>query len=137
MPPKLPPAQKKGNPYTQYIQSHSALKPYADRIKYWAGQYGLDPTYFAALIWFESKGNPQAKAFVKGKQTGAGLGQINPSAHLGEYVPWLGRKLKPADLYNPEINLHWSAEYFRTQKDKYGGYDAAYRQGYNHGWTGP
>src|SRR3954467_272917 len=121
-PPPPPPPQttkRKGvqAAYDAYISAHPELRDYSDGIKKWATRYGLDPTYYAALVFSESKGDPTA---VSPTGAGVGLGQINP-IHVGEAVPWRpNQPMTRADLTNPDFNLHWSAYYFAQGKAKYG-----------------
>jgi hypothetical protein len=129
-PPPPAPAQPKGKSpqavYRQYINAHPALKPYAQAIAKWAATYGLDPVYFAALINFESKGDPN----VVSSAGAVGLGQVTP----GKTPPWLGRAVTAADLKNPGLNLRVAAWYFSQGLRRYGSYEATYNQYYNPGY---
>lgn len=140
MPPapiKLPPPRtKKGQSqqavYRQYINAHPALRRWAQAIYRNALNYGLDPTFFAALILFESGGRADAVS-----SAGAvGLGQIHRGTWLGKADPRTGKIITEADIRNPSWNLGFAAWYFKQNLDRHGNYDAAYRKGYNPGYTG-
>lgn len=135
---QLPPAKGKKQQssqavYRSYVNSHKALKPYAELIYRWATYYGVDPVHFASLIMFESGGKPK----VVSSAGAIGLGQIHAATWVGKPVPWMpGRTITQADLRNPAFNVRFAAYYFSQQLAKHGTYDAAYRQGYNPGYTG-
>lgn len=98
-PPKFtipaPPAKKTSAPksenstYVAFINAHKGLKPYASAIRQWADTYGgLTPTQLAAVIWTQSKGNPQALLSQKvsvpaGATNAAGVGFETPGSAPG------------------------------------------------------
>lgn len=59
---KFPPPKNKKqagqqNAFRSYINSHGALRPYAQEIYKAAMNYGLDPVYYASLIQFAIETN--------------------------------------------------------------------------------
>jgi hypothetical protein len=131
-----PPKNKKQagqqNAFRSYINAHPALRPWAQQLYKSATNYGLDPVYFASLVNFESGGKANAKSGA-----GAyGLAQIHVPTWLGKTDPRTGQKITQADINNPTWNLGFGAYLFSQALHKYGSYQAAYRQGYNPGYTG-
>lgn len=133
---KQPPAFVKF--VNQWSKKYPGLKQWAAQILTYAKEAHIDPVYFASVILTESgaqQTNPDGT--VKTSKAGAlGIGQIMP-LHIGQPVSWdtTGRtKVTEADLKNPVFNLRWSAHYLATQVGNYG-YQGAYSQGYNPGWT--
>lgn len=126
VPPPRPKKKAKGSAFEEYIKAHPALKPWAAGIQKWADVYGIDPLYYAALIWFESKGDPNAKS----NKNAVGLVQIHLPSHPG---------VTEAQARNPAFALKWGARFFAEKLAAAGGnYDKAYRGkgGYNPGYTG-
>lgn len=100
------PAKKGSGPksenttYVSYINAHKGLKPYAAQIRQWADTYGgLTPTQLAAVIWTQSRGNPQALlsqavSVPAGATNAAGVGFQTPGAAPGgkaqqiQYIAW-------------------------------------------------
>jgi soluble lytic murein transglycosylase-like protein len=122
-PPPLPkpkPKGKKGSAFAQYVNAHPKIKPYAALISKWAQRYGLDPIYYAALILFESGGNPNARSSANA----VGLVQIHLPSHPN---------VTEAQAKNPAFAIRWGAQFFGAQLRKHGTYEAAYRKGYNPG----
>ena len=79
-----------------------SANPFADMETQAANQYGVNPSWFQALTTVESSQNPNAVS-----SAGAiGLGQLLPSTAAGLGIT------NPQDLYNPQINLSGSANYF-------------------------
>lgn len=118
--------------FDAYIRAHPGLKPYAQLIWQSAVKYDVDPVYYASLINLESGGNPKAKS-----SAGAvGLAQIHMGTWLGKPDPRDGHIITRAEIENPTWNAQFGAWYFKQNLNKYGSYDAAYRQGYNNGYTG-
>lgn len=115
--PRLSPALRK------YVTEHPRLKPYARLIEVNARRYGLDPVKYAALILFESGGNPNARSHANA----VGLVQIHLSSH-----PNVTEK----QARDPAFALRWGARFFASKLRQYGSYDAAYRRGYNPGYKG-
>jgi len=133
-----PPAGGKQPPaYTAFVQKwgkkYPGLRQWAPQILAYARETHIDPVYFASVILTESGANSNSKPSSAGA---IGIGQIMP-LHIGESVPWdsTGRtKVTAADLRNPVFNLRYSAHLLATAVGNYG-YQGAYSQGYNPGWT--
>jgi hypothetical protein len=133
----LPPPKNKRqagqqSAYRAYINAHPALRGYAQQIYKAALNYGLDPVYYASLIFFESGGKPGARSSANAY----GLAQIHIPSWLGKTDPRTGKAITQADINNPTWNLNFGAYLFSKAVSQYGSYDAAYRKGYNPGYTG-
>ena len=88
--------------YSQYVRVH-------------AREHGLDPALVAAVIYQESKFNPDAQS-----SSGAiGLMQLTPSTAHGIAIRTGGNAFKTNDLYNPEINIRYGAWYLHDLFAKY------------------
>jgi murein DD-endopeptidase MepM/ murein hydrolase activator NlpD len=107
----------------RYVNEHPRLTPYAALIEKNARRYGLDPVKYAALIVFESGGNPNARSHANA----VGLVQIHLPSHPN---------VSERQARNPAFALQWGARFFAAQLRKYGTYEAAYRRGYNPGYKG-
>lgn len=81
-----------------------------------ARNYDLDPALLAAVIYRESKFDPNAKS----KSGAIGLMQLLPSTAKGIALHTGGTKFRVADLYDPEINVRYGAFYLRRLLSKYG-----------------
>ncbi len=82
-----------------------------------AENYGLDPALLAAVIYRESKFDPNAVS-----SSGAiGLMQLLPDTAKGIAQYTGGAKFRVADLYDPEINVRYGAFYLRRLLRKYDG----------------
>jgi soluble lytic murein transglycosylase len=81
-----------------------------------AKNYDLDPALLAAVIYQESKFQPDAKS-----SSGAiGLMQLTPQTAEGIAIRTGGSRFRLSDLYNPEINVRYGSWYLRHLLDKYG-----------------
>jgi hypothetical protein len=90
-------------------------------IVHFAGERNLDPDFIAAIIWKESKGDPQAHSVVGA----VGLMQLMPS-------PW---RPSPEALEDPWTNLSWGARAI-AQTIRDGDGDLYYSlAAYNGGWN--
>lgn len=124
----LPPAKKKqatgrASVVQRWLNRHRAIKRYWPAIAKWAPRYGLDPLMFAALLYGESKGDPDAVS----SKGAVGLAQILLSAHPD---------VTEAQARNPAFAIRWAARFFGQKLSNAGGdYAAAYRGrgGYNPG----
>jgi hypothetical protein len=143
----LPPAKTKAQSgqqavFKQYINAHPTMRDFAQPIYRYALDYGVDPVFYASLLWKESFAAAKAQGkdpvtIVSPTGKGVGLAQVNPDAHVGEPVPWApGRRITAADLRNPTFSLRFGAYYFAQGLTKYGSYQDAYTQFYNPGYTG-
>jgi soluble lytic murein transglycosylase len=89
--------------YEQIVQAHSR-------------NYRLDPALLAAVIYTESKFDPNAQS-----NAGAiGLMQLLPATAKGIAARTGGARFAVSDLYDPEINVRYGAWYLRHLLDKYG-----------------
>ena len=81
-----------------------------------AENYDLDPALLAAVIYRESKFDPDARS-----SSGAiGLMQLLPDTAKGIAVHTGGDKFVVDDLYDPEINVRYGSFYLRRLLRKYG-----------------
>ncbi len=128
-----PPPAKKGSTsplsvYEKYIAAHPRLKAYSQVIAQAAKDWGIDATYFASLINFESGGRLGA-ASSKGA---LGLGQVLPTT-AAQFPLY---KITAHDLtHDPKKSVQAAAWYFA--QGFHGDYAKAYTQHYNPGYTGP
>jgi peptidoglycan lytic transglycosylase len=80
-----------------------------------ARNYQLDPALLAAVIYQESKFQPDAKS-----SSGAiGLMQLQPETAKGIAIRTGGSRFQTSDLYVPEINVRYGSWYLRHLLDKY------------------
>ncbi len=93
-----------------------------------ARNYDLDPALLAAVIYQESRFDPDARS-----PSGAlGLMQLLPSTAKGIAVHTGGTRFRVDDLFNPELNVRYGSYYLRRLLRKYGEVDlalAAYNAG--------
>jgi hypothetical protein len=119
--------------YRSYINSHPSMRGYAQAIYKAAINSGIDPVYYASVLWKESfseakrQGVP-VETIVSPTGEGVGIAQINPRAHPN---------ITAAQMRNPAFAINWGAAYLAQGLGKYGNYDAAYRKHYNPGYRGP
>jgi soluble lytic murein transglycosylase len=79
-------------------------------------QYELDPALVAAVIYRESKFDPDAES-----SSGAiGLMQLLPDTAMGIATFTEGTGFEVDDLYDPEINVRYGSFYLRRLLRKYG-----------------
>ncbi|MEI6689204.1 MAG: lytic transglycosylase domain-containing protein [Thermoleophilia bacterium] len=77
--------------------------------------YGLEPSLLAAVIYTESKFDPNAKSAA-----GAiGLMQLLPATAQGIADHTGGGNYTAADLYDPELNIRYGAYYLARLQHKY------------------
>jgi peptidoglycan lytic transglycosylase len=89
---------------------------YESIIRGHAKNYDLDPALLAAVIYRESKFDPNARS-----SSGAiGLMQLLPETAEGIALHTGGSKFVPRDLYDPEINIRYGSFYLRRLLRKYG-----------------
>jgi hypothetical protein len=109
------------------------MRGYSQLIYKAAIQNGVDPVYYASLLWKESfgeakrRGVPVETIMAPGGH-GYGIAQINPSAHPG---------ISKAQMSNPTFAINWGAQYLKQGLNKYGTYEKAYKNYYNPGYNGP
>ncbi len=88
---------------------------YESIIRGHARNYDLDPALLAAVIYRESKFDPNARS-----QSGAiGLMQLLPETARGIALHTGGSKFVVSDLYDPELNVRYGAFYLRRLLRKY------------------
>ncbi len=81
-----------------------------------ARNYDLDAALLAAVIYRESKFDPNARS-----ASGAlGLMQLLPATARGIALHTGGSRFVVSDLYDPEINVRYGAWYLRHLLEKYG-----------------
>jgi peptidoglycan lytic transglycosylase len=81
-----------------------------------ARNYRLDPALLAAVIYQESKFNPDARS----ARGAIGLMQLLPDTARGIAERTGGTKFRVADLTDPELNVRYGSWYLRHLLDKYG-----------------
>ena len=90
------------------LQYESIVRAHADN-------YGIDPSLLAAVIYTESKFDPDAKS-----PAGAvGLMQLLPETAQGIADHTGGGNYRPSDLYDPELNIRYGAYYLARMARKY------------------
>ena len=81
-----------------------------------AENYDVDAALIAAVIFRESKFDPEARS-----SSGAlGLMQLLPDTARGIALNTGGSRFRVADLYDPEINVRYGTFYLRRLLQKYG-----------------
>jgi soluble lytic murein transglycosylase len=81
-----------------------------------AEQRDLDAALLAAVIYRESKFDPDARS----PEGALGLMQLLPDTALGIALYTEGTEFEVSDLYDPEINVRYGAFYLRRLLRKYG-----------------
>jgi soluble lytic murein transglycosylase len=93
-----------------------------------ARNYRLEPELLAAVIYQESRFEPDAES-----ASGAiGLMQLLPGTAKGIALRTGGSRFRVADLYTPELNVRYGSWYLRHLLDRYGDEElalAAYNAG--------
>ena len=98
-----------------YVKLRYPLR-YDAIIRAHARNYDLDPALLAAVIYRESKFDPNARS-----RSGAiGLMQLLPTTAKGIALHTGGSRFVVDDLYDPEINVRYGAFYLRRLLRKYG-----------------
>ena len=101
---------------TWYLRMRYPLR-YADIVRGHAENYRLEPELLAAVIYTESKFDPDAES-----PSGAiGLMQLLPETAAGIAERTGGSRFDTADLYDPELNVRYGSWYLRHLLDKYDG----------------
>jgi peptidoglycan lytic transglycosylase len=81
-----------------------------------AENYDLEPHLLAAVIYQESKFEPD----VRSSSGAIGLMQLLPDTAKGIAVRTGGTRFRVDDLYDPELNVRYGSWYLRHLLDKYG-----------------
>jgi soluble lytic murein transglycosylase len=101
---------------TWYLRMRYPLK-YPDIVRGHADNYRLEPELLAAVIYTESKFDPDAQS-----PSGAiGLMQLLPETAAGIAERTGGSRFQTSDLYDPELNVRYGSWYLRHLLDKYDG----------------
>jgi soluble lytic murein transglycosylase-like protein len=109
--------------------SNSPLAEFGEWINKYAKQNELDPYLVAAIIWVESKGNPDA---VNKRSQATGLGQVMPK----EAGSVFSDRPSTDELKKPELNIMWTCKILGYYRKKLGtDYDAAYRYSGGSYWS--
>ena len=110
-----------------YLRTRYPLE-YEHIVRAHAANYGLDPALLAAVVYVESRFDPNARS-----EAGAiGLMQLLPDTAKGIALRTGGDDFVVADLRDPEINVRYGSWYLRHLRDQYGRMDlalAAYHAG--------
>ena len=110
-----------------YLRARYPLR-YEHIVRGHAENYRLDPALVAAVIYQESKFDPDARS-----ESGAiGLMQLLPETAEGIATRTGGSRFEVDDLYEPELNVRYGSWYLRNLLDKYGNEEdalAAYNGG--------
>lgn len=90
---------------------------YRESVQRYSFQYNLDPNWVAAVIYSESKFNPNAVSRVGAR----GLMQIMPATGRG-IAKRLNEEANYTNdiLFNPDTNIRYGTYYLRTLLDAYG-----------------
>jgi soluble lytic murein transglycosylase len=98
-----------------YLRLRYPLR-YESIVRGHARNYRLDPALLAAVIYTESKFDPDARSAAGA----VGLMQLLPGTAEGIATRTGGSRFVVSDLVNPEINVRYGAWYLRHLLDKYG-----------------
>ncbi len=103
-----------------YLRARYPLR-YEHIVRGHAANYALDPALVAAVIYQESKFQPDARS-----GSGAvGLMQLLPATAQGIATRTGGSRFRVDDLLDPEINVRYGSWYLRHLLDKYGDLESA------------
>lgn len=100
----------------EFVQRLRYPLRYEQIVKGHARNYALDPALLAAVIYTESKFDPEARS-----DAGAlGLMQLLPETAKGIAVRTGGAAFVVDDLFVPELNVRYGSWYLRHLLDRYG-----------------
>jgi len=103
-----------------YLRTRYPLQ-YEQIIRGHAANYGLDPALLAAVVYVESRFDPNARS-----DAGAlGLMQLLPETAKGIALRTGGSRFVVADLRDPEINVRYGAWYLDHLRHRYGDIETA------------
>jgi soluble lytic murein transglycosylase len=98
-----------------YLRARYPLE-YEHMIRVHAGNHDLDPALLAAVVYVESRFDPNATSAA-----GAiGLMQLLPDTAKGIALRTGGDRFVVADLRNPEINIRYGSWYLDHLREQYG-----------------
>jgi soluble lytic murein transglycosylase len=102
---------------------------YSEYVRVHARENDLDPALLAAVIYQESKFDPEARS-----SSGAiGLMQLTPATADGIAIRTGGSRFQTSDLLNPELNIRYGAWYLANLFRKYDGDERLVLAAYNAG----
>jgi soluble lytic murein transglycosylase len=110
-----------------YLRARYPLE-YEDILRAHGSNYDLDPALLAAVVYVESRFDPNAESAAGA----VGLMQLLPDTAQGIAVRTGGTRFVVADLRDPEINVRYGAWYLRHLSEQYGDLElalAAYHAG--------
>lgn len=110
-----------------YLRARYPLE-YDHIVRGHARNYGLDPALLAAVIYAESRFDPNARSAAGA----VGLMQLLPETAKGIALRTGGHRFVVADLGDPEINVRYGSWYLDHLLDRYGDTElalAAYHAG--------
>ena len=99
-----------------YLRARYPLE-YEHIVSAHARNYDLDPTLLAAVIYAESRFDPD----VESEAGAVGLMQLLPETAKGIAVRTGGAKFVVSDLRNPEINVRYGSWYLDHLRKRYDG----------------
>ena len=99
-----------------YLRTRYPLE-YEHIVRAHARNYDLDPTLLAAVIYAESRFDPN----VESPAGAVGLMQLLPETAEGIALRTGGTRFVVADLRDPEINVRYGSWYLDHLRDRYGG----------------
>ena len=98
-----------------YLRTRYPLE-YAHIVRGHARNHDLDPALLAAVVYVESRFDPNARS-----EAGAvGLMQLLPATAKGIALRTGGTRFVVADLRDPEINVRYGSWYLDHLRDRYG-----------------
>ena len=98
-----------------YLRTRYPLE-YEQIVRGHAGNYDLDPALLAAVVYVESRFDPNARSAA-----GAlGLMQLLPETAKGIALRTRGDRFVVADLRDPEINVRYGSWYLSHLEERYG-----------------
>jgi soluble lytic murein transglycosylase len=110
-----------------YLRARYPLE-YEEILRAHGRNYDLDPALLAAVVYVESRFDPNAESAAGA----VGLMQLLPETAKGIAVRTGGTRFVVADLRDPEINVRYGAWYLRHLSEQYGDLElalAAYHAG--------
>ncbi len=97
-----------------YLRARYPLE-YEHIVRTHARNHGLDPAFVAAVVYVESRFDPNAESAA-----GAiGLMQLLPDTAKGIALRTGGKRFVVADLRDPEINVRYGTWYLEHLRDRY------------------
>lgn len=99
-----------------YLRARYPLE-YEHIVSAHARNYGLDPALLAAVIYAESRFDPN----VESPAGAVGLMQLLPDTAKGIALRTGGTRFVLSDLRDPELNVRYGSWYLNHLRDRYGG----------------